>query len=130
MHQLIERIFVESGGRVERDNAGNILTYSEECDPYVFAMNIVQECVAFVGKQRNDIPACGFEFESALLDHFKFDKWSRENMIQALLDDDVERFHNDHEQADMYLHLRKYGHRGYGEWSDVELREELEAREA
>jgi hypothetical protein len=63
--ELIERIFVESGGRMVRDNAGNILTYSEECDPYVFARNIVLECT-------NHLSKCGFE--QALLNHFQVDK--------------------------------------------------------
>lgn len=54
--------------------------------------------------------------------------YNRENLIQMLLDDDAERFHNDHEQAEMFLDLRKYGHRGYADWSDSELRDELDAR--
>ena len=41
-----------------------------ELDPQKFAELIVKECAEFVGEQRNDIPACGFEFESAIKEHF------------------------------------------------------------
>jgi len=45
--ELIEGLFQQAGGRVERDSSGTVvLTYSEECDPYEFARLIVQECVA------------------------------------------------------------------------------------
>ena len=35
-----------------------------------FAELIVRDVAKFVGEQRNDIPACGFEFEAAIKEHF------------------------------------------------------------
>lgn len=35
-----------------------------------FAELVIRDVVNFVGAQRNDIPACGFEFEAAIKQHF------------------------------------------------------------
>jgi hypothetical protein len=44
--ELIEGLFQQAGGRIQRDSSGTVvLTYSEECDPYEFARLIVQECL-------------------------------------------------------------------------------------
>lgn len=45
MNQTIERLFSKAGGRVERDELGNVLTYSENCDPSEFAQLVMQECI-------------------------------------------------------------------------------------
>ena len=44
--ELIEGLFQQAGGRVQRPSPDLVLTYSEECDPYEFARLIVQECIA------------------------------------------------------------------------------------
>jgi hypothetical protein len=54
---------------------------------------------------------------------------NREQMIHLLIDDDVDRFVNDDAPADWYAHLRRRGWRGYDDWTDAELLEELHARE-
>jgi hypothetical protein len=50
-------------------------------------------------------------------------------MIHLLIDDDVDRFVNDDAPADWYAHLRRRGWRGYDDWTDAELLEELHDRQ-
>ena len=50
-------------------------------------------------------------------------------MIQTLLDDDIERFYSDASPADYFAWLRRYGFRGYNDWSAAELQQEITDRQ-
>jgi hypothetical protein len=64
--QLAEQAKSESSNWIGSKPATTI-TYNEL---EKFAELIVRACAEFVGQQRNDIPALGWEFEAALKQHF------------------------------------------------------------
>lgn len=72
MNKEIFHKLVEQHGGVLRDEDGNVMSYGlvgKQLEQ--FADSIIRECAEFVGWQRNDIPACGFEFELAIKDHYE-----------------------------------------------------------
>jgi hypothetical protein len=41
---VIEKLFKEAGGYIEKDSHGNITTYSHDLDPIMYAALIIKEC--------------------------------------------------------------------------------------
>lgn len=73
MNERIKELLVDnkdifSNGVTESN--GEVYIHGSQDNLQKFAELIVKECAEFVGKQRNDIPACGFEFEVAIKEHF------------------------------------------------------------
>lgn len=50
--------------------AGSPMTTVGPKDIRRFAELLIKDVAHFVGQQRNDIPACGFEFETAVKEHY------------------------------------------------------------
>ena len=55
MNKVIRELFVKAGGTIEVCDVtqDEVLTYSEECDPEVFAKLVIEECVGIANSYDN-----------------------------------------------------------------------------